>query len=215
MTPPTSAPHIAGDARLAAQWRRAAHRAERRRPRREATRTLTASVAAPPAQVFAVYADIGNHLGAHAFLRRLVLHRDTVEAGLRTVEFTAIEDVPVLGVRVPTRTHARQRIETDGLRYRTETWTSPAVTTRQLITFAPGPDGGTLVTEELVFSAPPALLGFVAARGAAAHEATHRNLRPVLEGPAATDRPDPRPDPPRDPRPASGPASSGGPAGTG
>ncbi|MFC6085782.1 SRPBCC family protein [Sphaerisporangium aureirubrum] len=150
-------------------------------PRRRVTHELSFEVGAPLSRVFAAYSDVGNHLGKHSFLRRIITHRDWYEDDTRHVDFTAVERIPVAGVPVTSRTHARQRIHPAEFFYETDTRSAPGVVTHQKVVFLDLGDGRTGVTEHLTFEANSLLIGFAVTMGVAAHKETQAALKKALE----------------------------------
>ncbi|MFD9128197.1 SRPBCC family protein [Kitasatospora sp. NPDC059571] len=176
----------AGDREVRAAWQSATRLRTPPGPpggrlRRLVEHTLTIDIEAPARRVFEVYADVRNHMGAHSFLQRLVMHAEAAQQDVRTVDFTAFEAVPVAGVRVSTAVHVRQRIDHRNLTYETVTWSSPAVMTRQKVVVTALDDGRTRVDETLAFEANLLLARFAATRGTAAHLATHHHLKTAIE----------------------------------
>ncbi|MEU4830891.1 SRPBCC family protein [Streptosporangium sp. NPDC023615] len=144
-------------------------------------RDISIDIDAPAEQVFDAYSDIENHLGIHPFLRRVLTHRDRTENGVRLVDLTAVEDVPVAGVPVSSETHAQQRLHRDELFYETDTWTLPNVVTHQRISFEDLGDGRTRVTEHLVFEASVLLIDFTVTNGVSSHRRTQAGLKEAIE----------------------------------
>ncbi|MFI6512502.1 SRPBCC family protein [Streptosporangium sp. NPDC050855] len=149
--------------------------------RSRAERDISIEIDAPVQHVFDVYSDIENHLGIHPFLRRVITHRDRTENGVRLVDFTAVEDVPVAGVPVTSETHAQQRLHRDALFYETDTWTLPNVVTHQKIVFEDLGQGRTRVTEHLVFEASVLLIDFTVTNGVSSHQRTQAGLKEAIE----------------------------------
>lgn len=142
---------------------------------------ISIEIDAPVEHVFAAYSDINHHIGMHSFLKRVVTHDDRSQAGTRTINFTAIEEIPYQGTIVTSNTHAQQRIDHDGLRYETDTWSLPGVVTHQKILFKKLANGKTAVTEYLVFDADTSLIDFVVTNGVASHEQTQAALKQAIE----------------------------------
>ncbi|WP_326824983.1 hypothetical protein [Streptosporangium sp. NBC_01756] len=142
---------------------------------------ISIEIDAPVEHVFAAYSDINHHIGMHSFLKRVVTHDDRSQACIRTINFTAVEEIPYQGTIVTSNTHAQQRIDHDGLRYETDTWSLPGVVTHQKILFDELANGKTAVTEYLVFDADTSLIDFVVTNGVASHEATQAALKQAIE----------------------------------
>ncbi|WP_344831465.1 hypothetical protein [Actinocorallia longicatena] len=148
------------------------------------TRDIAIDITAPAARVFSVYSDFRNHLGLGGFLRRVAIHSDTTAAdGVRTVNSTAIEDVPTLDGLPPLsiKTHAQQRLHASELYFETDSWTLPNVVTHQKIVFTDLGGGVTRVSEHLVFEANLLLIDYTAANGVASHQATQAGLKNAIE----------------------------------
>lgn len=149
---------------------------------RKVTRVISIDIAAPREHVYEIYSDIDNHLGRHAFLQRVITHRETVEDGVHTVDFTAIENVPLVGgVALPTPTFARQEAYDDAYFYDSDTFTEPGVITHQRVTFTDLGNGRTRITENLTFEANFLLIDFTVTNGVAAHQATLSSFKAAFE----------------------------------
>ncbi|MEV4183514.1 SRPBCC family protein [Streptosporangium canum] len=142
---------------------------------------ISIEIDAPVEHVFAAYSDINHHIGMHSFLKRVVTHGDRSQGGTRTIDFTAIEEIPYQGTIVTSKTHAQQRIDHAGLRYETDTWSLPGVVTHQKILFKELDNGKTEVTEHLTFDADTSLIDFVVTNGVASHEQTQAALKQAIE----------------------------------
>ncbi|MEV1242391.1 SRPBCC family protein [Nonomuraea sp. NPDC050022] len=146
------------------------------------TRDLPIDIDAPLDHVFAAYSDINHHIGLHPFLKRVATHADYVQDGLRYVNFTAVEDVPVTdGVPVTVNTHAQQRVHAAEYFYETDTWTMPNVVTHQRIDFTDLGGGRTRVTEHLTFEANVLLIDFTVTNGVSSHQQTQVALKEAIE----------------------------------
>ncbi|MER5318205.1 hypothetical protein [Streptosporangium roseum] len=143
--------------------------------------SISIEIDAPVEHVFAAYSDINHHIGMHSFLKRVVTHDDRSQAGTRTIDFTAIEEIPYQGTIVTSKTHAQQRIDHAGLSYETDTWSLPGVVTHQKIVFKELDNGKTEVTERLIFDADTSLIDFVVTNGVASHEQTQAALKQAIE----------------------------------
>lgn len=150
--------------------------------RSQVTRDISIDINAPIDRVFDAYSNVNNHIGMHSFLKRVVTHADYTTGGVRYVNFTAIEEIPVVaGVPVTSRTHAQQRIHRDAHYYETDSWTLPNVVTHQKIVFTALGDGATRVTEHLTFEASILLIDFTVTNGVASHQATQAGLKTAIE----------------------------------
>ncbi|WP_031157809.1 hypothetical protein [Streptosporangium roseum] len=177
------------DAELAVEWQAAwdTHRFYDSTPplpgsgRSRDTARISIEIDAPVERVFAAYSDINHHIGMHSFLKRVVTHDDRSQDGTRTIDFTAIEEIPYEGAIVTSKTHAQQRIDHAGLRYETDTWSLPGVVTHQKILFKERDNGKTEVIERLTFDADTSLIDFVVTNGVASHEQTQAALKQAIE----------------------------------
>lgn len=149
--------------------------------RKRVERTISIDIAAPRQHVYDVYSDVNNHIGHHAFLQRVITHEDYVRDGVHVVNFTAIENVPIAGVPVPTPTYAHQELYDDAYFYDTDTWTAPNVVTHQRATFTDLGGGRTRITESLMFEADLLLIDFTVTNGVAAHQATMQSMKAAFE----------------------------------
>ncbi len=149
--------------------------------RKRVTRTISIEIDAPIDHVFDAYSDIDNHIGRHAFLRRVITHAEYEDDEVVVRNFTAVEDVPIAGIPVPTNTHAQQRIHSDDYFYESDSWTAPGVVTHQLAIFEDLGNGRTRVTERLVFEAEFLLIDFTVTNGVAAHQATMAAMKESIE----------------------------------
>ncbi|WP_214416605.1 hypothetical protein [Sphaerisporangium fuscum] len=189
MSAPAGADTTETDAELAAQWQAAwdTYKFYDTTPpapdsgRSRAVREISITIDAPIGKVFPAYSNINNHLGRAPFLKRVVTYKDWTQDDIRTINFTAIEDIPYQGTIVTSKTQAQQRIHRDELYYETDTWSEPNVVTHQKITFTPVPLGRTTVTERLTFDADASLIDFVADNGAGAHQQTQVALKQAIE----------------------------------
>jgi hypothetical protein len=146
------------------------------------TRDLSIDINAPIDHVFAAYSDINHHLGIHPFLKRVATHADYVQDGIRYVNFTAVEQIPVVdGVPVTANTHAQQRLHVADHFYETDTWTLPNVVTHQRIDFTDLGGGSTRVTEHLTFEANILLIDFTVSNGVSSHQVTQAGLKAAIE----------------------------------
>ncbi|MGC5010193.1 SRPBCC family protein [Streptosporangium sp. DT93] len=144
-------------------------------------RDISIEINAPVEHVFDAYSDFENHLGIHPFLRQVITHRDRTENGVRLVDLTAVEDVPIAGLPVSSETHAQQRLHRDELFYETDSWTLPNVVTHQRISFEDLGQGRTRVTEHLVFEASILLIDFTVTNGVSSHQQTQAGLKEAIE----------------------------------
>ncbi|WP_248963608.1 hypothetical protein [Sphaerisporangium perillae] len=149
--------------------------------RSRAERDISIEINAPIEHVFEVYSNFANHIGRHSFLKRIVTHKDWTEAGTRYLNFTAIEEIPVAGVPVTSKTHGQQRIHPDGFYYETDSWSLPNIVTHQKIVFEDLGNGRTRVTEHLLFEAGILLIDFTVENGVAAHQETQAGLKEAIE----------------------------------
>jgi hypothetical protein len=150
--------------------------------RSQVNRDIAIDINAPIAHVFDAYSNINNHIGMHSFLKRVVTHADWTENDVRYINFTAIEDIPlVAGIPVSSKTHAQQRIHRNAFYYETDSWTLPNVVTHQKIVFTDLGNGVTRVTEHLTFEASILLIDFTVTNGVAAHQATQAGLKTAIE----------------------------------
>jgi hypothetical protein len=148
--------------------------------RSQVSRDISIDIDAPIEHVFEVYSNVNNHVGLHSFLKRVVTHKDWTEAGTRYINFTAIEEIPVAGVPVTSKTHAQQRIHHDGFFYETDSWSLPNVVTHQKIVFQDLGDT-TRVTEHLTFEASMLLIDFTVTNGVSSHQETQAGLKQAIE----------------------------------
>ncbi|WP_460367221.1 hypothetical protein [Actinocorallia lasiicapitis] len=144
---------------------------------------VTVEIDAPATRVFDAYSDFRNHLGLGGFLRRVAVHADRTEGGVRYVDSTAIEDVPTVAGLPPLsiKTHAQQRLHRTELYYETDSWTLPNVVTHQKIVFTDLGGGRTRVVEHLTFEANLLLIDFTLTNGVASHQATAQGLKQAIE----------------------------------
>lgn len=146
------------------------------------SRDISVDIDAPLDHVFAAYSDINHHLGRASFLKRVVTHADYVQDDVRYINFTAVEDIPVVaGIPVTANTHAQQRIHAADHFYETDTWTLPNVVTHQKIEFTDLGGGRTRVTEHLTFEASVLLIDFTVTNGVSSHQATQAGLKAAIE----------------------------------
>ncbi len=150
--------------------------------RSQVKRDISIEIAAPIEHVFTAYSNVNNHVGLHSFLKRVVTHKDRVQDDTRYIDFTAIEEIPVVaGLPVTSKTHAQQRIHHSGYYYETDSWSLPNVVTHQKIVFADLGDGRTRVTEHLTFEASILLIDFTVTNGVSSHQETQAGLKKAIE----------------------------------
>ncbi|GAA0383185.1 hypothetical protein Acor_70670 [Acrocarpospora corrugata] len=150
--------------------------------RSQVTRDISIDINAPIAHVFDAYSNVNNHIGMHSFLKRVVTHADWTENDVRYINFTAIEDIPlVAGIPLSSKTHAQQRIHRDQFFYETDSWTLPNVVTQQKIVFTDLGNGAIRVTEHLTFEASILLIDFTVTNGVSSHQATQAGLKAAIE----------------------------------
>ncbi|GAA4594269.1 hypothetical protein GCM10023194_60660 [Planotetraspora phitsanulokensis] len=151
--------------------------------RSQVKRDISIDIDAPIEHVFTAYSNVGNHVGLHSFLKRVVTHGDRTEGGTRYIDFTAIEDIPVVaGIPVTSKTHAQQRIHAGEFFYETDSWSLPNVVTHQKIVFEDLGAGRTRVTEHLTFEASVVLIDFTVRNGVSSHQETQEGLKEAIEG---------------------------------
>jgi hypothetical protein len=150
--------------------------------RSRVSRDISIDINAPIEHVFVAYSNVNNHVGLHPFLKRVVTHKDWTEAGTHYINFTAIEEIPVVaGAPVTSKTHAQQRIHPDGFYYETDSWSLPNVVTHQKIVFEDLGGGRTRVTEHLTFEASILLIDFTVTNGVSSHQETQARLKQAIE----------------------------------
>ncbi|MEW9532116.1 SRPBCC family protein [Microbispora sp. NPDC049125] len=190
LSAPARADTIETDAQIAAEWQAAwdfykfyqvATAPLPYTGRSRVERDISIDIDAPREHVFEVYSNFDNHVGRHSFLQRIVTHKDWTDGGVHYVNFTAIENIPIAGVPVTTKTHGQQRVHPDGFYYETDSWTLPNVVTHQKIVFTDLGDGRTRVTEHLMFEASVLLIDFTVTNGVASHQETQAGLKEAIE----------------------------------
>ncbi len=149
--------------------------------RSRVTTSISVEIDAPAARVFPAYSNFNNHIGMNPFLRRVVTHKDWWNAGTRSINLTAIEEIPYEGTVVVSKTHAQQRLHPDQLYYETDSWSFPGVVTHQKIVFTQLKGGKTQVTERLTFEADNDMIDFAATNGVAAHQQLQGALKQAIE----------------------------------
>ncbi|TKK88745.1 hypothetical protein FDA94_11675 [Herbidospora galbida] len=147
------------------------------------SQSISVDIAAPRYEVFAIYSNFENHIGANPLLQRVVVHSDTTSGGVRTVNQTAIENTPLQpGLpATPINTHAQQRINAAGYFYEVDSWTLPNVITHQTITFEDLGAAGTRVTENLRFEASVLLIDYTVSQGVMAHQGIQSVFKQRIE----------------------------------
>ncbi|GAB3884225.1 hypothetical protein [Microbispora bryophytorum] len=177
------------DADIAAEWQTAwdtYHFTDTTPPapdsgRSRVTNSISVDIDSPMPLTFYKYSNFNNHLGKNPFLKRVVTHKEWLEAPATYRNLTAIEEIPYEGTIVVSKTHAQQRLHPDGFYYETDSWSQPNVVTHQKIDFSPLPGGKTRVTENLTFEADSSLIDFVAANGTASHQQLQEALKEAIE----------------------------------
>lgn len=149
--------------------------------RSSVTVDLPMTVNAPIDRVWSVYSNLANDIHRHPFLKAIYTHADTVQNGIETVNFTALEDVPAGPLVIPGHTHAQQRKHPAEHYYTSDSWDLPNITTHQLITFHDNGEGTTTVNERLTFLANPLLIDFTVNGGVSSHKAYQAALKHDIE----------------------------------
>ncbi|WP_062435340.1 SRPBCC family protein [Herbidospora daliensis] len=147
------------------------------------SQSISVDIAAPRDEVFGIYSNFENHIGANPLLQRVVVHADTTSGGVRTINQTAIENTPLQpGLpATPINTHAQQRINAAGYFYEVDSWTLPNVITHQTITFEDLGAAGTRVTENLTFEASILLIDYTVSQGVMAHQGIQSVFKDRIE----------------------------------
>ncbi|MEC3951828.1 hypothetical protein VMT65_02155 [Nocardia sp. CDC153] len=147
------------------------------------TRTvdLPITINAPLAKVWTVYSNLRNDIGRHPFLQDIITHRTCNDGVVETIDFTALENVPMGSVDYPAKTQAEQRLYPADHYYLTDSYDQPDVITHQKITFTDNGNNTTTVNEHITFTADPALIGFTADNGTSSHRAYQAALKRDIE----------------------------------
>ncbi|WP_067710508.1 hypothetical protein [Nocardia yamanashiensis] len=132
-------------------------------------------------KVWAVYSNLHNDIGRHPFLAGIATHRDCTENGVRTIAFTALENIPMGSVTYPAKTQAQQRLYPADHYYLSDSYDDPGVFTHQKITFTDNGDGTTSVNEHITFTTNPLLLSFTVENGVSSHLAYQAALKRDIE----------------------------------
>lgn len=145
------------------------------------TADLPITINAPLAKVWTVYSNLRNDIGRHPFLKDIITHRTCSDGVTQTIDFTALENVPMGSVDYPAQTQAEQRLYPADHYYLTDSYDQPGVITHQKITFVDNGNGTTTVNEHLSFTANPVLIGFTADNGISSHQAYQAALKRDIE----------------------------------
>ncbi|MFI1917131.1 hypothetical protein [Nocardia sp. NPDC020380] len=142
---------------------------------------LPITIAAPFEKVWTVYSNLRNDLGRHPFMKDMINHRTCTDADSETIDFTALDNIPVGPFSYPALTQAEQRIYPAEHYYLSDSWDQPGVTTHQKITFTDNGDGTTTVNEHITFVANPLLIAFTVDNGSSSHREYQAALKRDIE----------------------------------
>ncbi|MEU6582182.1 hypothetical protein [Nocardia sp. NPDC046763] len=142
---------------------------------------LPITINAPIAKVWTVYSNLRNDIGRHPFLQDIIVHRTCTDGVTETIDFTALENIPMGSVDYPAKTQAEQRLYPADHYYLTDSYDSPGIITHQKITFVDNGNGTTTVNEHLTFIANPLLINFTVDNGVSSHQAYQAALKRDIE----------------------------------
>jgi hypothetical protein len=133
-------------------------------------------------EVYDIYANVYNAIGLHPFLKQIIPIRYELEDGVPTLDFIALEDIPLPdGTIFHGVTVAQQRFHEHHYYYDADTYDFPGVITHQHIVFTAIDREHTQVVEHLTFEAPPALIAEAVQGGVYAHAAVQAGLKANIE----------------------------------
>lgn len=142
---------------------------------------LPITIDAPLDKVWTVYSNLRNDIGRHPFLQDLITHRTCTGNGTETIDFTALENVPMGSADYPAKTQAEQRRYPADHYYLSDSYDEPGVITHQKVTFTDNGDGTTSVNEHLTFIANPLLIDYTVDNGVSSHQAYQAALKRDIE----------------------------------
>lgn len=142
------------------------------------TQEISIDIQAPRPHVFDVYANVHHAQGLHPFLVGIVPIR--CRRAPATFDFTALENVPFNGTTLQLLTVSRQTFDRPRS-YTADTFDFPGIVTHQRVRFDPLPGGGTRVTEQLTFEAPPVFIDVTVQGGVFAHTLVQQGLKTAIE----------------------------------
>ncbi|WP_433591396.1 hypothetical protein [Nocardia sp. CA-145437] len=142
---------------------------------------LPITINAPIDKVWTVYSNLRNDIGRHPFLKDIITHRTCSDGVSTTIDFTALENVPMGSVDYPAKTQAEQRLFPADRYYLTDSYDTPGVITHQKVTFTDNGNGTTAVNEHITFSCNPLLLNFTVSNGVSSHQAYQAALKRDIE----------------------------------
>ncbi|MEU1427518.1 hypothetical protein ABZ412_10630 [Nocardia sp. NPDC005746] len=142
---------------------------------------LPITINAPIDKVWTVYSNLRNDIGRHPFLKDIITHRTCSDGVSTTIDFTALENVPMGSVDYPAKTQAEQRLFPADQYYLTDSYDTPGVITHQKVTFTDNGNGTTAVNEHITFSCNPLLLNFTVTNGVSSHQAYQAALKRDIE----------------------------------
>ena len=136
------------------------------------------AIRAAPEAVHAFLLDLHHHRDLHPLIERIDdLPANPERPGARRYRVT--DRLPLGPFRLRTA-YVAEIEDVSPAEIRGAAWQSPGVEVRTRYRIEPGADGGTLLREECVLSAPRLLLGYAARQAEAAHRATFAKLADLL-----------------------------------
>ncbi|WP_459801306.1 SRPBCC family protein [Herbidospora sp. RD11066] len=149
--------------------------------RSRASQSISITINAPRAEVFAKYSNFNNHIGANPVLQQVITHSDNTALGRRAKNLTAIEVIPASPAPITLNTHARQVLHLADFFYTVDSWSTGYIVTHQKITFEKVGPLKTKVTENLTFETPTELIDLALSSGVAAHQGIQSGLKQRIE----------------------------------
>jgi hypothetical protein len=133
-------------------------------------------------EVYDIYANVYNAIGLHPFLKQIIPIRYEFVDGAPTLDFIALEDIPLPdGTIFHGVTVAQQRFHEGEHYYDADTFDQPGIITHQHIVFTAIDCDHTQVVEHLTFEAPPVYIAMAVQGGVYAHAAVQAGLKAGIE----------------------------------
>ncbi len=142
---------------------------------------LPITINAPIAHVFAAYSNLQNDIGRHPFLQAIYTHSTCSDGVTTTIDFTALENIPMGSVTYPAQTEAQQNIVAGSYYYTTDSYDQPGVITHQKVTFVDNGNNTTSVNEHLTFITNPLLESFTVQNGVWSHQVCQAAIKAAIE----------------------------------
>jgi len=146
------------------------------------SQSISIVINAPVEDVFGIYSNVFNAVGINPDLDSVVRIRQTFTGGYPTLDFIALESIPLPGGTIlQEQTVAQYRFNDLEHYYDADSYDVPGIITHQHVTFTAIDCTHTQVTENLTFEAPPIYIAETAEGGVYAHELVQAGFKAAIE----------------------------------